>query len=212
MKTYEDRVPFDLGPFRITPFLTDHSAFDAYSLLIEANGKRVFYSGDLRAHGRKAQLVETLIRSPPPSIDVLLLEGTTLDRPLAMNQSAFTEGDLEGQILNAMESATGLVLAAFSPQNIDRFVTIFRASRGAGRTFIADVYLAHLLDQIAIPSLPRAGNGIRVYLPDRQKRRLMADKNFALIEKFCSSRIFPDEIAAEPSRWLMLFRDPMASH
>src|SRR5690348_2828171 len=28
---YRDRQPFRLGPFRITPFLVDHSAFDAYS-------------------------------------------------------------------------------------------------------------------------------------------------------------------------------------
>jgi ribonuclease J len=32
-----DRVPFQLGPFRVTPFLVDHSAFDAYAVLVEAN-------------------------------------------------------------------------------------------------------------------------------------------------------------------------------
>jgi L-ascorbate metabolism protein UlaG (beta-lactamase superfamily) len=31
-----DRVPFALGPFTITPYLADHSAYDAFSLLIEA--------------------------------------------------------------------------------------------------------------------------------------------------------------------------------
>ena len=41
-------TPVQIGPFRITPRLVDHSAFDAYSLLVEANGKRVFYSGDFR--------------------------------------------------------------------------------------------------------------------------------------------------------------------
>ena len=67
VRIYTDHIPFELGPFTIMLFLTDHSAFDAYSLLIEANGKRVFYSGDLRAHGRKARLVEDLIRHPPPA-------------------------------------------------------------------------------------------------------------------------------------------------
>ena len=47
------RQAFDLGPFRVTPFLNDHCAFDAYSLLIEAGGRRLFYTGDIRAHGRK---------------------------------------------------------------------------------------------------------------------------------------------------------------
>ena len=36
----------ELGPFRILPFLIDHSGYDAYSLLIEAEGRRLFYSGD----------------------------------------------------------------------------------------------------------------------------------------------------------------------
>ncbi len=30
---YRDRRPLALGPFRITPYLVDHSAFDAYALL-----------------------------------------------------------------------------------------------------------------------------------------------------------------------------------
>ena len=43
--------PFTIGDFTITPYLVDHSAVDAYAFLIEAEGKRLFYSGDLRSHG-----------------------------------------------------------------------------------------------------------------------------------------------------------------
>lgn len=46
-----DRTPFTLGPFTITPYLADHSAFDSYSLLVEADGARLFYTGDIRGHG-----------------------------------------------------------------------------------------------------------------------------------------------------------------
>jgi ribonuclease J len=35
-----------------------HSAYDAYSLLIGADGQRLFYSADFRGHGRKAALFE----------------------------------------------------------------------------------------------------------------------------------------------------------
>lgn len=55
-----DREALRLGPFAVTPFLVDHSAFDAYALLIEAGGQRLFYSGDWRAHGRKHRTVERL--------------------------------------------------------------------------------------------------------------------------------------------------------
>jgi ribonuclease J len=74
----EDRKTIHLGPFAITPFLVDHSAFDAYALLIEANGRRLFYLGDIRAHGRKAALFERLVSNPPQPIHAMLMEGSTL--------------------------------------------------------------------------------------------------------------------------------------
>lgn len=72
------RESFALGPFTITPFLNDHSAFDTHSLLIEADGRRLFYTADLQAHGRKARMFEEFVRKPPEGVDVLLMEGTHL--------------------------------------------------------------------------------------------------------------------------------------
>lgn len=43
ISNYHDRVPFDLGPFQITPYLADHSAFDAYSLLIDRRQAGVLF-------------------------------------------------------------------------------------------------------------------------------------------------------------------------
>jgi hypothetical protein len=37
-----DRVPLQIGAFTVTPFLADHSAFDSYSLLVEAGGGESF--------------------------------------------------------------------------------------------------------------------------------------------------------------------------
>ena len=47
---------FEIGPFKITPYLFDHTETDAYSLLIEADGKRLFYNGDLRSYSRRTRL------------------------------------------------------------------------------------------------------------------------------------------------------------
>ncbi len=59
-----DRQPLHIGPFTITPYLVDHSAYDSYALLIEAAGRGLFYTGDLRAHGRKGALFEALLAHP----------------------------------------------------------------------------------------------------------------------------------------------------
>lgn len=77
---YEDRKPFTVGPFTITPYLMDYSAYDAYALLAEAEGRRLFHSGDFRGHGRKAKAFERFIANPPANIDVMLMEGTTIGR------------------------------------------------------------------------------------------------------------------------------------
>jgi len=65
LKHWESGKPTQIGAFTVTPYLTDHSAFDAYMLQIDVAGKRLFYSGDFRVHGRKAALVERLMKSPP---------------------------------------------------------------------------------------------------------------------------------------------------
>ena len=57
-QTFKAWNSFKIGDFRITPYLVDHSATDAYAFLIEADGKRVLYSGDFRANGRKSILFD----------------------------------------------------------------------------------------------------------------------------------------------------------
>jgi len=60
------------------PILTDHSAFDAYMLLVEGAGRRIFQSGGFRRHERNAGLVEALMARPRREIDVLICERTNL--------------------------------------------------------------------------------------------------------------------------------------
>lgn len=57
------RSALQLGPFTVTPYLVDDSAFDAYALLVEAVGRRVLYSGDLRAWLEARGIALTLLHS-----------------------------------------------------------------------------------------------------------------------------------------------------
>lgn len=146
--------PFPIGPFTVTPILTDHSAFDAYMLLIEGAGQRILYSGDFRRHGRKAKLVEAMIARPPRDIDVLVMEGTNLgsDKPV------MTEKALEAEFVALFRRTPGRVFVCWSGQNIDRTVTLYRAAKQTGRTLVIDLYTADVLDRIGEGyRLPRAG-------------------------------------------------------
>jgi ribonuclease J len=146
--------PFTIGPFGVTPMLIDHSAFDAYMLLIDGAGKRLLYTGDFRRHGRKSTLVDRIMAKPPIDIDVLLTEGTNLgsDKPVK------TEDELERDFAELFERTKGRIFVSWSAQNIDRTVTIYRAAKRTGRTLAIDLYTADVLDHISEGTrLPRAG-------------------------------------------------------
>jgi ribonuclease J len=131
------------GPFRVTPHLVDHSAYDAYALEVEAGGRRLFYSGDIRAHGRKAALFERLVAHPPRSIDVMLMEGSSFGR-LSPDHVFPTEIEVEQRMVDLLQATDGLALVAASAQNIDRMVSLYRACKRTGRTLIIDLYAAEI--------------------------------------------------------------------
>lgn len=143
---------FMLGSFAITPYLFDHSAYGAYGFLIEADGKKVFYSGDFRAHGRKRKLFYKFLQNKPEDIDVLLLEGTCLGREHI--QHFEYEEDLEDKFTDFWNNTKGLALVQSSAQNIDRIVTIYRAAKRNGRILVLSAYAGHILWATGNKKLP----------------------------------------------------------
>ena len=104
--------PVLVGDISITPYLVDHSAYAGVALLVEAGGKRLLYSGDLRLHGRRTErarvLIDAAARKP---LDVLVMEGTHFSGNRA---AGITELELEKQILARITEAPALVLATRS--------------------------------------------------------------------------------------------------
>ena len=202
----EDRVPFTLGPFRVTPYLVDHSAFDSYALLVEGGGRRIFYSGDFRAHGRKGSLVSKLCEDPPTDIDVLMLEGTHVhtDGP---EPSRLDEADVELAMAETFSSTRGLVAVVSSTQNIDRLVSIYRACKRAERTLVIDLYTATIAAATDRDTIPQPGfPGLRVYIPNRQRILVKRSGEFERANALRQHRIFPDEIRDRASQLVVLIQ------
>jgi ribonuclease J len=196
------REPVLIGDITVTAHPVDHSAFDSVAFEVVARGKRILYSGDLRLHGHKPGMAKKLIESIA-RVDALLMEGTHFS---AHREPGPTEKELQWEIFEDIRSAPGLVLASFSPSNVDRFVCFYKAARKAGRSLVVDHYggfILHLVSQIARIPKPSTRDCIRVFLPKKQK----------LVPKV--SRCFRDphitikEVLAEPSRYVLLFRPSM---
>jgi ribonuclease J len=205
------KVPVQIGDIKVTPFNVDHSAFDAMAFLIEADGKRLLYTGDFRMHGRKPGMAQTLIEKVSHSpLDVLILEGTHFTNNPAPLEPHQTEEQLQLEIEKSMQEARGLVLASFSPQNVDRLVTFYKAARKCNRTFVADIYTAYVLHVVhgqcrAIPK-PEPEAGIKVFYNEGFTRK----RNWqAVVKRFRHIPIYLEEIHRTPEIFAMVFRPSM---
>lgn len=204
--SYESGREFEVGPFIVTPYLVDHAAYDAYALLIEGGGDRLFYSGDFRAHGRKSGVFEQLVRHPPGSIDALLVEGSSLTR-LDLDARFPTEADVESQMAKELEDTTGLALVHTSAQNIDRVVSMFRASRRTGRRVVLDLYAAAVLEATGNLNIPQSSwPDVALYVPQRQRAQIKQAGLFPTLAAHSHNRIFIEDLASEPHKSTLLFR------
>lgn len=200
--------PIHLGPFTLTPYLMDHSAYDSYAFLVEAEGKRVFYSGDFRGHGRKSKMFDTLINAPPANIDALLMEGSTLGRDAS--ETYPSESQLEHRFVRLFKDTRGMALVWSAAQNIDRIVTIYRACRKSGRQFIIDMYTASILQAIGNSNLPQPGwPDLLVFLPRSQKQVIRTRELFAFAKSFAAHRVYPEHLKDLASSSVLLFRPSM---
>ena len=181
-----------IGNFAITPYLVDHSGFDALAFLIECEEKRIFYTGDFRGHGRKSILYENLLKRPPENFDFLILEGSMIGREKGKFN---TEQDIETALI-AQFQAYNLFFIASSTQNIDRTVSIYRACRKADRTFVIDPYTAYVLDQLKDISsnIPQYdwGKNIKIFFAPNNYTQKMADNKS--LYKFKPAKLKFDEI------------------
>ena len=199
-----------IGDFTVTSFPVDHSIFGCLSFLIEANGKRLFYTGDLRLHGRKPWMHQKITSQlQNQAIDVLIVEGTHFGFEDGRDVS---ETELEAEIVKEVTESTGLVLASFSPQNVDRLASFIRACKKANRVFVADVYTAFVLYLIgretSLPVPGQDGWG-RVYYPKSLCAKIERKGTNKVFDRFQSCRIELSEILDNREKHLMVFRPSM---
>lgn len=208
MNYWQSGKPIAIGPFMVTPFLTDHSAFDAYMLQIDVAGKRIFYSGDFRIHGRKASLVERLMQSPPADIDVLLMEGTNLGYSEGAGKPCMSEDDLEQDCVKLFKETKGRVFVSWSAQNLDRTVTLFRACKRSGRTLVVDLYTAEVMHLLASHGkIPQPDwDGIKVVVTSSLARMYKRRGRGDFVQRMVPHGISARKLNESPGKWVVMVR------
>ena len=134
---------FTIGDIRIRPLVIDHSAGDSYMFVIEAEGKRVLYTGDFRMHGLRHHVLEKLVSTYIGEVDVLITEGTLLARDTDehISEAAVLE-DISSYIQDGK-----YVFVMCSSTNIDRIMGIWQ-NMPSDKVLICDAYQKRILDTV----------------------------------------------------------------
>lgn len=128
----------------VTPYSIDHSACDSYMFLIEAEGKRVLYTGDFRLHGFRGKAIPKIIDkiiNEKGKIDALITEGTNLSRP---ESALISEFELQKKVKEYLKQYK-YVYVFCSTTYLERICALSK-SVPLGKYFVCDKYQKELLD------------------------------------------------------------------
>lgn len=148
MKTYEAAQRYDVGgkgEIFITPFFVDHSAFDSYMFLIEADGKRILHTGDYRGHGYLSKGLDEILGWKAKNIDILVTEGTMLSR---QTEEAVHEITIKAKAKKLLEKGNRphFLFALCSSTDLDRLASFHAACKETRAKFLCDSYQKSVLD------------------------------------------------------------------
>jgi ribonuclease J len=141
----------DIPGFTIEPYSVDHSAYDAYMFLIEAdtpNGKKVIlHTGDFRGHGRRGKAMLPVINHyvrrkdkdgnhPKRDVDILITEGTMMNRG---TEQVRAEVDLQIEAARYLRKHKYAFLIC-SSTNLDSLASFYQAAQMAAVPFRRYLY------------------------------------------------------------------------
>jgi ribonuclease J len=141
--TYQVAKAIKIGDISVTPYVVDHSAYDAYMLLIEAEGKKILHTGDFRNHGFRGKGLFKTIETYIKDVDVLITEGTTLSR---IDSVLMTENELIHEAKGIINQYKYVYLLC-SSTNVDRISAFYQATP-RGKYFVCDQYQKDILKAV----------------------------------------------------------------
>lgn len=131
IKEVEENTPImDIDGIIVTPYSVDHSAYDAYMYLIEADGKVVLHTGDFRGHGYRGSkminVIKYYVHKNGRLVDYLITEGTMMgDRK---NERVKKESELYEEAFELFKEHR-YVFLVISSTNLDSLVSFYHAAQ-----------------------------------------------------------------------------------
>ncbi len=190
--------------FDLRCFPVDHSIPGACAWGIETSAGWIIYSGDLRLHGKRERYTRKFIEEAGKLHPrALILEGTNVTR---------TENVYEREVyangFKAIKEATGLVIADFSPRDVDRLLTFLQIARDTGRKLAILPKDAYLLKTMRLlePDTPDIGqeDSIVIYQDTTASKSLdMWVQN--LCKEYESKMVVAEDVRSAQDKFILCF-------
>lgn len=165
---------FRIAGFEVEAVAVDHSVPGALAFYVKApSGKTVFYTGDIRFHGRfsiGSDCITEALRKRTKGLnpDIVITEGTRIS-----SSSSDDESDVENRIRETISQSSGLAIVDFGWKDTTRFQTILNVAKTTGRTVAVSPKIAYLWNILRAmepnewPELSQS-ESVRVYLKRTQ--------------------------------------------
>jgi ribonuclease J len=190
-------------------FPVDHSIPGACAWGMETDAGWVIYSGDLRLHGKRSCLTEKFVedaaRLKPKA---LILEGTNLRDDSSFSHKNVSEQEVYENGLRAIHSHDSLVIADFSPRDIDRLLTFWQIARDTGKKLAILPRDAYLLKAVRLlePQLPDIAGEDSIVIYQKTISSKSPDLWLRHIyQEYQSKIVLSDDVASAPDQFILCF-------
>jgi ribonuclease J len=190
--------------FNLRCFPVDHSIPGACAWGIETSSGWIIYSGDLRLHGKRAgftrKFIEEAAKLHPK---VFVLEGTNVHR-----EGNVSEHEVYENGLKAIANSKSLVIADFSPRDIDRLLTFLQIARDSRRKLVILPKDAYLLKVIRLlePEIPDIAweDSLFIY-QETTASRSPAHWLRNIFEEYDSKTVLADDLKSAQDQFILCF-------
>lgn len=185
---------------KVKPIKVDHSGFESLAFFITDGKTNILYSGDIRDHGRQAYLTEKLKKEYTGIVDYLILEGSLLSRSY---EGIKSEKEVTKQLSDVIIESGQLTMIAFSSQNIDRLVSVYKACLSTCKILVIDPYTAYILDRLKDISrkIPQFNwNNIGVLFASNSFTKRIDEED---LYRYSRSKVTKDMICNHPDKYVI---------
>ena len=132
---------FSINSIDVMPIGIDHSIPGVFGYILHTPDGTIANTADMRLHGRKPKKTENFIeKCGESSLDLLMCEGTRIDK-----DPSYTELDVETKSAEIISNTENLVVCSYPIRDLDRFMSLYNATKAANRVLAIDTKQAYLL-------------------------------------------------------------------